>query len=357
MAEDRFTLAGLDPDHSVLVGWDAKKATFYAHVWAGDAAAPPLWSCGTQPREVASITLLAEVLAPWADLSREARAVLDAAHARWSRHQTAAHREARLVAIRAVLPPPFLLRGERAGITTTIERVETSTIAGAEHAGWQQASALIHFDGPDRSMTALHTIALDSERHEALVHRLDGVNTGVGRLLALQSTGVLRDAGVRTIKGQAAMGSAWGQILAQGWSGPPAQNLEALRSAVEQGTAELYRRGNPQIVKAFLAALMAEVGAKATRSLPALMGCTTPTGGATPTTTSGAKPSSVPHPAASQSAPAAGSCSTRASSASRASARSRIWSAALPLTCLSNPASCLTGNRETTPETVDRRSA
>ena len=263
MADDRFTLPGHDPNHSVLVGWDAKKATFYAHVWAGDAAAPPLWSCGTQPREMASITLIAEVLAPWADLTGEARAVLDAAHARWSRHQTAAHREARLVAIRAVLPPPFLLRGERAGITTTIDGVDTSTIEGPDHAGWQQATAVIHFDGPDRSVTALHTIALDSERHEALIRRLDGVNTGIGRLLALQTTGVLRDAGVRTITGRAAIGSAWGQILDQGWSGPAAQNLEALRSAVEQGTAELYRRGNPQIAKAFLASLMAGVGAKA----------------------------------------------------------------------------------------------
>lgn len=263
MAEDRLALPGHDPDHSVLVGWDAKEATFYAHVWAGDSCSPPIWSCGTQPREIASITLLAEVLAPWADLTGEARAVLDAAHSRWSRLQTAAHREARLVAVRAVLPPPSLIRGERAGITTTVERVDTSTIDGPDHADWQQATAQIRFDGPDRSMTALHTIALDSERHEALIQRLDGVNTGVGRLLAFQSTGVLRGAGVRTITGCAAMGSAWGQILDQGWSGPPAKNLEALRTAVEQGTAELYRRGNPQIAKAFLASLIAEVGAKA----------------------------------------------------------------------------------------------
>lgn len=263
MADDRITLLGHDPDHSVLVGWDANEATFYAHVWAGDSCSPPIWSCGTNPREIASVTLLAEVLAPWATLTDDARAALDAAHSRWSRHQTAAHREARLVAIRAVLPPPSLIRGERAGITTTVQRIDTAIIDGPDRASWQQAAAQIRFDGPDRTMTALHTIALSSERRRALIQRLDGVNTGIGLVLALQTTAVFRDAGVRTITGQAAMGSAWGQILDQRWAGPPAQNLEALRSAAEQGTAELHRRGNPQIAKAFLTSLLAEVGAKA----------------------------------------------------------------------------------------------
>lgn len=263
MAEDRFTLAGHDPDHSVLVGWDAKRATFYAHVWAGESLSPPIWSCGTSPREVASVSLLTNVLAPWAELTEEARDVLDGAHTRWSRHQTAAHREARLVAIRAVLPPPFFLRGEPAGVATTIDRVDTKTIEGSDHAGWQQATAVIRFDGPDRTMTATHSIALDSERHDAVIQRLDGVNVGIGRLLVLQSTGVLRDAGVRTITGHATIDSPWGQVLDQGWSGPPAQNLEVLRRAVERGTAELHQHGHPKVARAFLAALTAEVGAKA----------------------------------------------------------------------------------------------
>lgn len=194
--------------------------------------------------------------------------MLDAAHTRWTRHQTAAHREARLVAIRAVLPPPFLLRGERAGITTTIEHVETTTLDDRHHDGWQQATATIRFDGPDRTMTATHSIALDSDRHEALIQHLDGVNLGIGRILTLQATGVLRDAGVHTITGHTAIGSAWGQVLDQGWSGPPAQNLEALRTAVERGTVTLYHQGHPEIAKTFLTALTTEVGAKPDTVIP-----------------------------------------------------------------------------------------
>ncbi len=105
MADDRYTLHGHNPDHDVLVGWDTKQATYYAHVWADDdSSSPPTWSAGTTPQEITDLVELANVLTPWADLTEEARAVLDAAHTRWTRRQTAAHREARLVAIRAVLP-------------------------------------------------------------------------------------------------------------------------------------------------------------------------------------------------------------------------------------------------------------
>lgn len=41
MADDRCTLPGHNPDHDVLVGWDTKQATYYAHVWADDDSLPP----------------------------------------------------------------------------------------------------------------------------------------------------------------------------------------------------------------------------------------------------------------------------------------------------------------------------
>jgi len=69
----RYKFKGRDPRHTIVIGWDNPLETFFAQVWdgePGDDYGVELW-VGCEIGEIEDVEVIAEIVAPYAEIPAE----------------------------------------------------------------------------------------------------------------------------------------------------------------------------------------------------------------------------------------------------------------------------------------------